>query len=726
MKKQKNSAIGPLQSLHSLRSLSSMNTFARSLTAAALLSAFAVEAANLEDISFVQLPGDQTEVTLSFDAPPAEPTGYVIESPARIFLDLSDTTNLLPQKKYSIASGSVDSANIISSGDRTRLVLNLDSAQTYSTAVSGNELKILVGSSGNAIAASPSVAASGSSDNSVRTAPSPSGDVRNIDFRRGEAGEGRVILDLGNPGLDINVDQTSRGITLRLRGASIPSELVRKLDVIDFATPVRFISSARSGSDTVIKVDVAGEYDYLGYQADDQYILSVKELSEQEVEDRQREFAYTGQKMSLNFQSIPVRSVLQLIADVAELNLVADDSVAGEITLRLDSVPWDHALDIVLKAKGLDKRLAGNVLMVAPADVIALREKKELENRKSLEELAPLRTEYIRVRYANATELFQLFAGEQGGQSASEGVGVSGGREDNDSSDENRSILSSRGTAIVDERTNTIILTDTQEKIEEFRRIVEKIDVPIQQLIVEARIVVANTDFRHELGVAIDGAGSQTRGETTYLGAGLSGGGVALPGAGEDSDGEGDVVDLSGILSFDVIKSGFRLGLELAALESQGFGEIVSQPKVITGDKQEAFIQTGRRVPYLTQAASGGATIEFVDAVLKLEVVPQITPDKNIIMDLVITQDSVGALGAGDTPIIDTTELQTQALVSDGETIVLGGIFTENMIKGVSKVPVLGDIPYLGNLFKRRLEDIERREILIFVTPKILPMENVN
>ena len=715
------SAPKKIKSINSLRSFSSMNTFARSLAAAAIFMASFTEAANLEDISFVQLPGDQTEVTLSFDSPPAEPTGYVIDSPARIFLDLSDTTNLLPQKKYPIASGSVNSANVVSTGDRTRLVLNLDSAQTYSTSVSGNQLKILVGSSGGALASSSSRAASGPSAAPV-VASSSAGDVRNIDFRRGEGGEGRVILELGNPGLDINVDQTSRGITLRLRGASLPSELVRKLDVIDFATPVRFISSAKSGSDTVIKVDVAGEYDYLGYQADDQYILSVKELSEQEVEERQREFAYTGQKMSLNFQSIPVRSVLQLIADVAELNLVADDSVSGEITLRLDSVPWDHALDIVLKAKGLDKRLAGNVLMVAPADVIALREKKELENRKSLEELAPLRTEYIRVRYANAVEIFQLFAGEQG-RGSQDGVGVSGGREErNDSSSENRSILSARGTAIVDERTNTIILTDTQDKIEEFSRIVEKIDVPIQQLIVEARIVVANTDFRHELGVAIDASGSEVNGDTTYLGAGLSGGGVALPGAG-DEDTEGDIVDLSGILSFDVIKSGFRLGLELAALESEGFGEIVSQPKVITGDKQEAFIQTGRRVPYLTQAASGGATIEFIDAVLKLEVVPQITPDKNIIMDLVITQDSVGALGAGDTPIIDTTELQTQALVSDGETIVLGGIFTENMIKGESKVPVLGDIPYLGNLFKRRLEDIERREILIFVTPKILPME---
>ena len=705
-----------------------MKTFVRSSVAAASLFALAVEAANLEDINFVQLPGDQTEVLLTFDTPPAEPSGYVIENPARIFLDLSDTTNLLPQKKYTVASGSVDSANVISSGDRTRLVLNLDSAQSYTTEVQGNQLKIVVGSGANALAsaatsstARPSTAAATSS-----RATNSGSDIQNIDFRRGEKGEGRLILDLGNPGINIDVDQTSRGVTLRFRDASLPSELVRKLDVIDFATPVRYVSSARSGADTIVKVDVAGEYDYLGYQADNRYILSVKELTEAEVEERQREFAYTGQKMSLNFQSIPVRSVLQLIADVAELNLVADDSVGGDITLRLDSVPWDHALDIVLKAKGLDKRLAGNVLMVAPAEVIALREKKELENRKSLEELAPLRTEYIRVRYANATELFQLFAGEQGGQSAEEGVGVSGGREEQSGSGENRSILSPRGTAIVDERTNTIILTDTQEKIEEFRRIVDKIDVPIQQLIVEARIVVANTDFRHELGMAVDASGSESRGETTYLGAGLSGGGIALPGAGEDSDGEGDVVDLSGILSLDIIKPGFRLGLELAALESEGFGEIVSQPKVITGDKQEAFIQTGRRVPYLTQAASGGATIEFVDAVLKLEVVPQITPDKNIIMDLVITQDSVGALGAGDTPIIDTTELQTQALVADGETIVLGGIFTENMIKGVSKVPVLGDIPYLGNLFKRRLEDIERREILIFVTPKILPMEQVN
>jgi type IV pilus assembly protein PilQ len=423
--------------------------------------------------------------------------------------------------------------------------------------------------------------------------------------------------------------------------------------------------------------------------------------------------------------------VLQLIADFTELNLVASDTVSGSITLRLENVPWDQALAIVLKAKGLDKRQEGNVLMVAPAAEIAERERLQVEANKQLQELAPLRTEFIRIKYADAKELFELFDVEEG----------EGGGDDRTATD---SILSERGSAIVDERTNTVILTDTEDKILEFMRLIEQIDIPIRQVLIEARIVIANTDFRKEIGARMGLQGARSPGDDAF---GFSGSlegfdgennpiGIfnrSIPTQQPFTPGEGTIlvndstlgVDLgvtnpNGSFAIEFLTGNTFLDLELSALENEGSGEIVSQPKVLTGDKQKAVIKTGTEIPYEESTSSGATSIEFKEAVLKLEVTPQITPDGRIVMDLVIAQDSVGDLLPTGEPVIDVTEVQTQAIVGDGQTLVLGGLFQMETVDQVEKVPLLGDIPYLGRLFRHDIDNIEKREILIFITPKII------
>lgn len=700
-----------------------------------LFAAFS-QAATLTDIKFSELPGERAELRLMFDSPPVSPTGYSIEQPARIVLDFVGVGNALSEKKYSMSVGEVNSAIVVEGGGRTRLIVNLDSSVPYRTNVEGNEIVVEVGVDSES--ASPSYTAPVSEAVAVGQNRSQQGSssglqINNIDFRRGEVGEGKVIISLSNPSANIDIEEVSSGIEIKFLDAAIPSELRRKLDVIDFATPVSLISSAKDGNNVVIGVSTSGEYDYLAYQADNEYVVSVKPLTRQQVEEKKKEFAYVGDRLSLNFQNIPVRNVLQLIADFTNLNLVASDTVTGSITLRLDNVPWDQALDIVLKTKGLDKRQLGNVLMVAPAAEIAERERQEIQTQKQLQELAPLRTEYIRVRYANARELFSLFVDSSGGN----GSGA-GGAEDRNSTG---SILSTRGQAIVDERTNSIILTDTEEKIEEFKRLIDKVDIPVRQVMIEARIVIANSDFRKELGVRISGAAVESSaGGNNVIGFSGSLEGVQNEEGTpqtffEDRDGDlvrdgvinvadATLVDLglanpAGAFSWSVIGRNFLLGMELTALQESGFAEIVSQPKVITGDKQQATIQSGTEIGFQEESASGGTTTAFKDAVLKLEVTPQITPDNKVIMDLAINQDSISGFENG-IPILDITQLETQVLVSDGETIVLGGIYQTETATGETKVPFLGDIPFLGRLFKTDFKVEDKRELLLFITPKIM------
>lgn len=724
------------------------------LAVTALLASLATSsfASKLTDIQFAELPGQRFEIKLKFDEQPDAPKGYTIEKPARVVLDFPGVESLLAQKKFPVSFDSANSVVVLSSGGRTRMIVNLNELVNYSTRVAGSDVIVEMGSgsgAGDYIKRGSSMTAAMSADSTEGEAEYASA-ITSLDFRRGEDGEGKIILNLSDPNVNIDANSNGGKLTLNFDGVSIPADLRRRLDVVDFATPVSFIDTSYDGGSTKVIIETSREYDYLAYQADDQYVVSVKPLTRAEREERKKQFEFVGKKLSLNFQNIEVRSVLQLIADITDLNLVASDTVGGSITLRLDNVPWDQALSLVLKTKGLDKRQVGNVLMVAPAAEIAERERLELETQKQLEELAPLRTEYIRVRYANARELFKLFNQRDTGD---------GGAGNNQDGNSTGSILSERGQAIVDERTNSIILTDTEEKIQEFRKLIAQVDIPVRQVLIEARIVVANTDYRKELGVrwqavgrhqirsatqrvpVLDANGNATfnsngqqifRTQTVNQRSGLfSGSTEAFSADNFDDNGvwtptidQANMVDLGvanpfGSIAMWLSSDNGSLGLELSALEDSGFAEIVSQPKVITGDKQIAFIESGKELPYQEASASGATAVSFRQAVLKLEVTPQITPDDRIIMDLLVKQDSLSG-EESNIPIIDVNRLETEVLVDNGQTVVLGGIFQDQVTKGTSKVPVLGDIPYLGRLFKKDLQVRNKRELLIFITPKIL------
>ena len=679
----------------------------------------------LEGISFATLPGEKFEVRMAFSDTPPSPEGYTIENPARIVLDLPGVESTLEQKKHALSFENARSAVVLSTSDRTRLILNMLEMAPYETRTEGNVLTVLVGGGGNVTYQKQAsmVAATSTADNKINAAESS---ITNVDFRRGEQGEGLISIELSNPSASVDISQVGSDIKLSFFRTELPKSLDRRLDVVDFATPVKEVDASYNGSTTVVSVSAVGEYDYMAYQADNQYVVSVKPLTQDELEEKNAKFAYVGEKLSLNFQDIEIRSVLQLIADFTELNLVASDTVSGSITLRLENVPWDQALDIVLKAKGLDKRQEGNVLLVAPAVEIAERERLQVEANKQLQELAPLRTEFIRIKYADATELFELFdvRGSRGG-------GGGGGGGDRTAT---ASILSERGSAIVDDRTNTIILTDTEDKILEFKRFIDQIDIPIRQVLIEARIVIANTDFRKEIGARMGLQGARKPGDDGF---GFTGSleGFSSPnnpisifneGAGTILvNGDSLGVDLgvtnpNGSFALELLTGNTFLDLELSALENEGTGEIVSQPKVLTGDKQKAVIKTGTEVPFQNATSSGATSVEFKEAVLKLEVTPQITPDGRVVMDLVVSQDSVGDLLPTGEPVIDVTEVETQAIVGDGQTLVLGGLFQMQTDTQQDKVPFFGDIPYLGRLFRHDINVNEKREILIFITPKII------
>ncbi|MGE3296330.1 MAG: type IV pilus secretin PilQ [Porticoccaceae bacterium] len=685
--------------------------------------------ATLDEIAFTSLPGGGFEAKLNFSGHVDSPTGYVIESPPRMVFDFPNAKSALTQKKYALSFDIAKSAVVVTSGDRTRLILNLREAAGYDVKSEGRSVAIRVGDGkGNVSARDQYVR----TENGSKGPAGASAAITELDFQRGDSGEGLITVGLGRKDTGIDVSQVGKNIVILFSHTSLPEALNRKLDVIDFATPVKSVDTTVDGSATKMVIEAIGEYDYLAYQADNNYVVSVKPLTREQEDDRRKAFQYTGEKLSLNFQNIEVRALLQLIADFSDFNLVASDAVNGSITLRLKNVPWDQALDIILKAKGLDKRVDGNVLMVAPAAEIAERERLQVEANKQLQELAPLRTEYIRIRYADARKLFDLFDdGNQGG----------GGSGSNDNA--TGSILSERGNAIVDERTNTIVLTDTEDKITEFRRIVQQIDIPVRQVEIEARIVIANTDFRKQIGARWGFAGVGRPDNTIVDVIGRREGLDSDPGnphewflgtGGPDADPELDLdetlaVDLgvanpTGSIALGLLRNNTFLDLELSALQNDGYGEIISQPKVITSDKKKAVIKSGTEVPYLEASSAGNTNVEFKDAVLKLEVTPLITPDNRIVMTLTVAQDSIGQFvpsgNGGQVPTIDTTNVETEALVGDGQTLVLGGIFKMESLDTVEKVPVLGDIPGVGRLFRHTAKDQKKLEILIFITPKIL------
>ncbi len=694
-----------------------------------LLMASSLSAATtLKNVEFNALQGGDFEARFQFEGAAPEVKGYTIEQPARIALDLLGTQSGLSQKKYPLAYDNASSAVILEGKDRTRVVLNLISLAPYDTVVEGNELVVRVGGGGGQPYLKEKY------NNAVVSLEEeypkkPTNAITDLDFRRGEEGEGRLVVQLADDKADINVFVEGSKIKIDFDGVSLPRNLQRRFDVGDFATPVKMVEARQGERGAKLSLQAQGQYDYLAYQTDNEYVVSVKPLSTQEIEERRKEFAYVGEKLSLNFQNIEVRSVLQLIADFTELNLVASDTVKGNITLRLQNVPWDQALELVLKTKGLAQRQIGNVLMVAPAAEIAERERQEIEALKQVEELAPLQTEFIRIRYAEAKQLEEdLFDGENDNNSS------------NTSNNRNRNrLLSPRGSVRVDERTNSLIITETPDRIEALRRLLAKIDVPVRQVQIEARIVRASSDFDRSLGVRWGGAYVKQNGDNIFTANGdldsdqatqnsyltaLSNNSstyTATPGLVTDLG----VAGAAGSFAVGFISSDVLLNLELSALESKGRGEVVSQPRIVTGDKEPAIIKSGTEIPYPESSANGETTIAFKEAVLMLDVTPIITPDDRIIMDLIINQDTVGDLVistglGGQVPTIDTTELQTRILVSNGETVVLGGIYDQLEVESVTKVPLLGDIPFLGRLFKTTTVTREKQETLIFITPRIL------
>lgn len=656
-------------------------------------------AANLQGLDVAALPGDKIELKLSFDEPVPAPRGYTIEQPARIALDMPGVSSKLGEKNRELGVGNARSVTVVEAQNRTRLIINLSTLVPYSTRSEGSNVFVVVGdaAASQAVTASPVPA----SATAKPLAQAPVGRaIRAIDFQRGEAGEGNVVIDLSDPSVNPDIQEQGGKIRLEFLKTQLPEALRARLDVKDFATPVQFVTAASQGDRVSISIEPTGLYDYLAFQTDNKLTVSIKPLSADDVEKRKAErFAYTGEKLSLNFQDIDVRSVLQLIADFTDLNLVASDTVQGNITLRLQNVPWDQALDLVLKTRGLDKRQVGNVLLIAPADEIAARERQELEARQQLAELAPLRREVVQLNYAKASDIAKLF------EDASEEGGI-----DKDM----------RGKIIYDDRTNSLIAYLTQERLDELRRIVTQLDIPVRQVMVEARIVEANVDFDKELGVEWRGVGL---GDNNWV----VGGTNSIE---KDTDPlefqGGTFVDMGAAgrtsgLNLGFITDNTLLDLELSAMEKTGNGEIISQPKVVTSDKETAKILKGTRIPYQEASSSGATSVTFAEANLSLEVTPQITPDNRVIMEVKVNKDAADFSNqVAGTPSIQTNEVNAKVLVSDGETIVIGGIFSNTQSKAVDKVPLLGDIPYIGRLFRRDVVQDSKAELLVFLTPRIM------
>ncbi|WP_460118809.1 type IV pilus secretin PilQ [Pseudomonas sp. S2_C03] len=666
-----------------------------------------VLAANLKALDVAALPGDRIELKLSFDGTPPQPQGYTTEQPARIALDLPGVANQLARKTHDLGGGNARSATVVEAKGRTRLIINLTQLTPYTARVEGNQVFVVVGRGPSAQASSPAAKPSRAATASAAPAKSyapVSKAIRGVDFQRGTQGEGNVVIDLSDPSIAPDIQERDGKIVLGFPRTQLPEPLRVRLDVKDFATPVQFVSASATGDRATIVIEPSGAFDYSTYQTDNKLTVSIRPMTVDDLQKRNAErFAYTGEKLSLNFQDIDVRSVLQLIADFTNLNLVASDTVQGGITLRLQNVPWDQALDLVLKTKGLDKRKIGNVLLVAPADEIAARERQELESQKQIAELAPLRRELLQVNYAKAADIAKLFQSVTSAEAK----------------------VDERGSITVDERTNNIIAYQTQDRLDELRRIVAQLDIPVRQVMIEARIVEANVDYDKSLGVRWGGS-VQNKGNWNTSGVSNGANGSTTIGTPGSTGTNTPFVDMgttantSGI-GIAFITDNVLLDLELTAMEKTGNGEIVSQPKVVTSDKETAKILKGTEIPYQEAASSGATSVSFKEASLSLEVTPQITPDNRIIMEVKVTKDEPDYLNkVQDVPPIKKNEVNAKVLVNDGETIVIGGVFSNTQSKVVDKVPFLGDVPYLGRLFRRDVVSEKKSELLVFLTPRIM------
>ncbi|MCH2158869.1 MAG: type IV pilus secretin PilQ family protein [Oleiphilaceae bacterium] len=683
------------------RVFGAIKMFGQPKLALSLFTAMFMSVANaavLQDVKFASMPGDTVEIVLSFDEPPAEPKIFTIGQTADISITVDGATNGLDKRYHELGLGNAHRMTVIEAKNNagqavTRFVVDLNAMAPYTSSVEGNDLILKIGSA----AAENS---SAESDASVSQSASGNG-ITAIDFRRGEKGDGQVIIGLANPSADIDMSEVGGNIQLLISDAELPENLRQRLDVVDFATPVSRIESYIEDGKAKIVIKPTGNYDYLAYQADDQFVVSVEKITEDEAEERRKEkFPFTGEKLSLNFQNIEVRAVLQLIADFTGLNLVASDTVGGSITLRLQNVPWDQALELVLKTKGLDKRMTGNVMLVAPAEEIAAREKLEIETNKQVAELAPVRLEIIQVNYAKASDIVSLLQQDE-------------------------ELISGRGYISSDERTNTISVRETADKLDQIRTLVDTWDIPVRQVLIEARIVRARSNITEEMGITWGGGGRNQDGDTFWRFGGSQNTLGELTTTNTVTFPDALAVDLgvtrtnASSIAIGIGNGDYLLDLELSAFEADGKGEIVAQPKIVTADRQTATIKSGEEIPYQEASSSGATSVSFKEAVLSLEVTPQITPDDKIIMDLKVNQDDRGEVTAG-IPSIATNEVITQVLVGNGETIVLGGIFQSEQSTTVTKTPFLGDIPYLGNLFKKTQNINERTELLVFITPKLI------
>ncbi len=681
------------------------------VSAAAMLVATSAWAATLDNINFTSLPGDRVQLRLELSEPVgAEPLSFTIDNPARVALDFPGTALNVAQKSQNIGIGNTESVTAVEADGRTRVVVNLVNLVPYDIKSDGNIVTVTLEGGAADIASEVS--------SEVATLPggATNAQINDIDFRRGAGGEAQVIIALSNPDVGINIREQGKNIIVDFVDTVLPEELDRRLDVIDFATPAKEIDTFAHGNGTRMVITPSGLYEHLAYQSDNVFTLELKPLTPAEEEELKKDkFGYTGERLSLNFQNIEVRAVLQLIADFTEFNLVASDTVSGNVTLRLKNVPWDQAMDIILKSKGLGMRQVGNVVMVAPQEEIAAREKLELEAQQQIQELAPLRTEFVQVNYAKAVDIAGLIK-----------------------ADENK-LLSDRGNVTVDERTNTLLIQDTAEQLSDIRGVVQALDIPVRQVLIESRIVIANEDFSKDLGVrfgysqfndqknaALTNANGTKSDFISAVGGGIAGDTDYNGTTAFHTDGlENYIVDLgvagpAAAFKWSIGRIGsYLLQLELSALQAEGRGEVVSSPRVITANQKEAVIEAGTEIPYQEASSSGATAISFKKAVLSLRVTPRITPDDRIIMDLSVNKDSVGQVFAG-VPSIDTNEVSTQVLVANGDTVVLGGIFESEHRDDVTSVPFFGDLPYLGRLFKNTSVDSTKQELLVFVTPKIL------
>ena len=668
----------------------------------------------LEDITVINLPGDRPQMTLRFNKPPAKPAAFTIDDPARIALDFPNTSTKLPWKNKAINLGLANSVSVVESSGRTRVVLNLVKLVPYEAKVENNSVVLTV-KSDLAPAARSALAAPSSAENTTSA-------IKNIDFRRGDHGAGRVIITLSDPSIVVDTRESGGQIFVEFANTALPGELRQRLDVVDFATPVQFIDAGTRDSTAQLSITPKGVYEYLAFQSENTFTVEVKPVSKEQKEAAKREEdQYTGERLSLNFQDIEVRAVLQLLADFTSLNIVTSDTVQGNLTLRLQNVPWDQALDLILKTKGLAMRRSGNVIMIAPTEEIATREKLEIESKKQVEELAPLQTELIQINYAKASDLAGLLRSQD------------------------KTLLSERGKVSVDERTNTLIVLETADRLASIRKLVAKLDVAVRQVLIESRIVIAHNDFARDLGVRFGATGTRASSNNLIVGTGSGAGAssmvdsavtnqqanangspypISIPAAGNRYNFNLPAGGTAGSIAFAILGRNTLLDLELSALQQEGRGEVISSPRVITSNQKEAVIKQGTEVPYQEAASSGATSVSFKEAVLSLTVTPHITPDDRIRMDLKVTKDSVGQVvptaGGGSNPSIDKREISTQVLVQSGETVVLGGIHEQEKRENTAKVPFFGDLPFIGVLFRRSQTVDQNTELLIFVTPKVL------